>query len=96
MERIIEISDPVYPRLYHDFSVEQGTGDILLGEVSMCNDDFTDNRFYPPMGRFPAIEEDEPPYRLLCTEYPAGKIVQSWGVKLLNECTVDVIAGHYG
>lgn len=62
----------IYPRLYHDFSVEQGSGDILLGEVSMCNDDLTDNRFNPPMGRFPAVEEDEPPYRLLCTEYPVG------------------------
>jgi D-lyxose ketol-isomerase len=57
-------------RLYHDFSVEPGTGDVLLGEVSQCNDDNTDNRFNPPVGRFPAIEEDEKPYRLLCNEYP--------------------------
>ena len=57
-------------RLYHDFSVEHGTGPVLLGEVSQCNDDETDNRFNPPVGRFPAIEEDEPPYRLLCNEYP--------------------------
>ncbi len=57
-------------RLYHDFSVEEGTGDVLLGEVSQCNDDNTDNRFLPPVGRFPEIEEDEPPYRLLCNEYP--------------------------
>jgi len=60
----------IYQGLYHDFEVKPGTGDILLGEVSMCNDDACDNRFNPPMGRFPAIEEDEPPYRLLCTEYP--------------------------
>ncbi len=60
----------VYPYMYHDFQVEPGTGPVLLGEVSMCNDDKNDNRFYEPMGRFPAIEEDEPPYRLLCTEYP--------------------------
>ena len=60
----------IYPRLYHDFEVEPGPGPILLGEVSQCNDDNTDNRFYLPMGRFPAIEEDEPPYRLLCNEYP--------------------------
>ena len=60
-------------RLYHDFEVEPGTGDVLLGEVSQCNDDSIDNRFNPPMGRFPAIEEDEPPYRLLCTEYPAAR-----------------------
>lgn len=57
-------------RLYHDFSVEAGSGAVLLGEVSQCNDDANDNRFCPPVGRFPAIEEDEPPYRLLCNEYP--------------------------
>ena len=60
----------VYPYMYHDFEVEKGSGEVLLGEVSMCNDDNTDNRFYEPMGRFPKIEEDEPPYRLLCNEYP--------------------------
>ena len=59
--------------LYHDFTVEPGTGDVLLGEVSQCNDDEHDNRFEPPVGRFPAIEEDEPPYRLLCNEYPAAR-----------------------
>ena len=63
----------VYQGLYHDFSVEPGTGPVLLGEVSQCNDDNTDNRFNPPVGRFPKIEEDEPPYRLLCNEYPAAK-----------------------
>ena len=60
----------VHQRMYHDFEVEAGTGPVLLGEVSQCNDDNTDNRFNPPVGRFPAIEEDEPPYRLLCNEYP--------------------------
>ena len=60
-------------RLYHDFTVEPGTGPVLLGEVSRCNDDEADNRFEPPVGRFPRIEEDEPPYRLLCTEYPPAK-----------------------
>ena len=59
--------------MYHDFEVEPGTGPVLLGEVSQCNDDNTDNRFNPPAGRFPAVEEDEPPYRLLCNEYPAAK-----------------------
>ena len=48
-------------------------GPVLLGEVSMCNDDENDNRFYEPIGRFPEIEEDEAPYRLLCTEYPKAK-----------------------
>ena len=62
----------VYPYMYHDFEVEKGSGEVLLGEVSMCNDDNTDNRFYETMGRFPKIEEDEKPYRLLCTEYPTA------------------------
>ncbi len=60
------------PYLYHDFKVEPGTGDVLIGEVSMVNDDESDNRFKEEIGRFPAIEEDEEPYRLLCFEYPAG------------------------
>lgn len=59
--------------LYHDFTVEEGTGAVLLGEVSQCNDDANDNRFAIPAGRFPEIEEDEPPYRLLCNEYPEAK-----------------------
>ena len=57
-------------KLFHDFNVEPGTGAVLIGEVSQCNDDNTDNHFVPPAGRFPEIEEDEPPYRLLCNEYP--------------------------
>ena len=63
----------IQQRLYHDFSVEEGSGAVLIGEVSQCNDDNTDNRFNPPAGRFPEIEEDEAPYRLLCNEYPAAK-----------------------
>ena len=63
----------IYPYMYHDFEVEDGYGAVLLGEVSMLNDDNTDNRFYDDIGRFPEIEEDEAPYRLLCSEYPAAK-----------------------
>jgi len=63
----------IAPFMYHDFTVEEGSGPVLLGEVSECNDDNTDNRFLDPIGRFPAIEEDEPPYRLLCNEYPAAQ-----------------------
>ncbi len=61
----------LYPYLYHEFYIPEG-GPALIGEVSMCNDDDTDNRFKEPLGRFPTIEEDEPAYRLLCTEYPAA------------------------
>lgn len=60
-------------RQYHAFWAERGHGPVLIGEVSMVNDDNTDNRFYEPQGRFPVIEEDEPPLYLLCNEYPAAK-----------------------
>ena len=59
----------LYPGCYHEFYVKEGEGYCLIGEVSMCNDDNADNRFYEPVGRFPEIEEDEVPYRLLCNEY---------------------------
>ncbi len=58
------------PYQYHAFWAEKGSGKVLIGEVSMVNDDNTDNRFYEDMGRFPKIEEDEPPLYLLCNEYP--------------------------
>ncbi len=61
------------PKQYHAFWAEKGTGKVLIGEVSMVNDDNTDNRFYEQMGRFPSIEEDEAPLYLLCNEYPKAK-----------------------
>ncbi|MDO4339016.1 MAG: D-lyxose/D-mannose family sugar isomerase [Eubacteriales bacterium] len=63
----------LYPYYYHEFIIPEDSSSVLIGEVSMCNDDNTDNRFLNPLGRFPVIEEDEPPYRLLCNEYPAAK-----------------------
>lgn len=60
------------PRQYHKFWGEKGFGKVLLGEVSKVNDDVNDNRFLEPVGRFPAIEEDEEPLYLLCNEYPAA------------------------
>ena len=60
-------------KLYHSFWGKEGFGDVIVGEVSMCNDDAADNRFLEAPGRFPAIEEDEEPYRLLCNEYPKAK-----------------------
>lgn len=55
------------PRLYHAFWGEKGR--VLVGEVSSINDDATDNWFLRPIGRFPDIDEDEPPLYLLCTDY---------------------------
>jgi len=59
------------PGLYHRFYGEEGSGRVLVGEVSAVNDDTSDNRFYEGVGRFPDIEEDEPPFRLLASDYPA-------------------------
>ena len=57
--------------LYHSFWADGGTA--IVGEVSMCNDDANDNRFYEPCGRFSDIQEDEAPEYLLCNEYPKAK-----------------------
>ena len=54
--------------LYHQFWAAEAR--TLVGEVSMVNDDWLDNRFYEPVGRFPSIEEDEAPLYLLVTDYP--------------------------
>jgi len=56
-------------RLYHKFWGREGKGTVLVGEVSRVNDDYVDNRFYEKAGRFPAIEEDEPPQHLLYEDY---------------------------
>jgi hypothetical protein len=40
----------------------------MIGEVSMVNDDASDNRFLE-VGRFPEIEEDVEPKYLLCNDY---------------------------
>jgi len=55
------------PRLYHKFWGAEGR--VLVGEVSLVNDDERDNRFYEPVGRFPEIEEDVAPLHLLVTDY---------------------------
>ncbi|MEX1054867.1 MAG: D-lyxose/D-mannose family sugar isomerase [Rhodothermales bacterium] len=53
--------------LYHEF---WGEGDrVLVGEVSLANDDATDNYFYEGVGRFPSIEEDVDPLYLLVNDY---------------------------
>jgi D-lyxose ketol-isomerase len=55
------------PRCYHKFWGAESR--VLVGEVSTVNDDQADNRFHEPIGRFPEIEEDEPPLYLLCQDY---------------------------
>lgn len=60
------------PYVYHTFYGKAGGGTVMVGEVSDVNDDANDNCFYDDLGRFPHIEEDEPPQHYLCTEYPPG------------------------
>jgi D-lyxose ketol-isomerase len=57
------------PRVYHRFYGQKGSGMVLIGEVSMVNDDANDNRFHEPIGRFPEIDEDEQPVHLLVNDY---------------------------
>jgi D-lyxose ketol-isomerase len=55
------------PGVWHAFWAEDA--DVLIGEVSTVNDDETDNVFAEPVSRFSEIEEDEPPWRLLVSDY---------------------------
>lgn len=55
--------------LYHAFWAEGGR--TLVGEVSLVNNDGSDNRFLEAPGRFPNIEEDEAPLHLLVGDYAA-------------------------
>ncbi len=70
---IIEIpkgsSITLTPNLFHKFGAKQGSGDIVIGEVSSVNDDTTDNVFLEPTTRFIPIEEDEEIIFPLCNEY---------------------------
>jgi D-lyxose ketol-isomerase len=59
------------PGQYHLFTAKDEK--VLAWEVSMVNDDNTDNRFYEEQARFTDIEEDEPAEYLLCNEYPEAK-----------------------
>jgi D-lyxose ketol-isomerase len=57
----------LFQRVYHQFWSDRAP--LLLGEVSMVNDDHADNFFLENRGRFPSIEEDEPPRYLLTCDY---------------------------
>ena len=55
------------PGIYHAFW--PGGDDCIIGEVSTANDDANDNFFVnPDIGRFPQIEEDEPPFLKLFSD----------------------------
>ncbi len=57
----------ITPGIYHAFWPE--TADAVIGEVSTANDDANDNFFVDKnIGRFPKIDEDEPPIAQLLWE----------------------------
>ncbi len=53
----------------HRFYGEAGKGSVMVGEVSMVNDDVNDNCFIDGTPRFDPIEEDVAPRFLLSGEY---------------------------
>jgi D-lyxose ketol-isomerase len=58
----------VTPNLFHSFYAAEAPA--LIGEVSSVNNDDNDNLFHAAIPRYSSIEEDLPPFRLLCHEYP--------------------------
>lgn len=56
-------------QVYHRFYGEKGNGKVLVGEVSMVNDDNSDNCFFDEVGRFPDTFEDSGPLHLLVSDY---------------------------
>ncbi|MHA1819288.1 MAG: D-lyxose/D-mannose family sugar isomerase [Promethearchaeota archaeon] len=57
------------PKIYHSFWALPEKEPVIVGEVSMVNDDEKDNRFLKKLPRFSKIEYDEPPIWLLVNEY---------------------------
>ena len=57
----------LFPGVFHAFWAEKA--DVMIGEVSSVNDDNTDNFFVEPISRFPSIEEDVAPTRLIVGDY---------------------------
>ena len=57
----------LYPGTFHQFWAEEAM--LLIGEVSKVNDDHNDNFFSGDVSRFPDIDEDEKPFRLLLGDY---------------------------
>ncbi len=55
------------PGVWHRIGAEGG--DAFIVEVSLVNDDLTDNVFRDALPRFPAIEEDAPARWLTCADY---------------------------
>jgi len=57
----------LYQKIFHQFWSDDAM--LLIGEVSKVNDDHNDNFFNGEISRFPDIDEDEKPLRLLLGDY---------------------------
>ena len=57
------------PYVAHRFYGEKGAGSVMVGEVSMVNDDSNDNCFIDGQLRFDEIEDDEVPLYYLASDY---------------------------
>lgn len=57
------------PLIYHKWKGIEGTGKIMLFEVSSTNDDKTDNRFLEDIPRLILVEDDEEPKHYLFSDY---------------------------
>jgi D-lyxose ketol-isomerase len=58
----------LFQGVFHQFWSDDAK--LLLGEVSMVNDDKADNYFLEERGRFPVITEDEAALHFLVSDYP--------------------------
>jgi D-lyxose ketol-isomerase len=65
------------PGVFHAFHAARG--DVIAGEVSTHNADDVDNDFLDPVARFPDLEEDVPPERLVVGDY--SQVMSEWGIR---------------
>jgi D-lyxose ketol-isomerase len=66
------------PGQFHKSWAREGTGKVLLGEVSTVADESADNNFPEYSGRLPAIVEDVPPKYLIFADYALLKSPHAW------------------
>ncbi|MDO8586043.1 MAG: D-lyxose/D-mannose family sugar isomerase [Armatimonadota bacterium] len=63
------------PKMFHRFWADpDADGPAFIREVSMVNDDATDNYFLDELGRFAEVIEDEPILWPLCSDYKRSGI----------------------
>ena len=74
--------------MYHDFEVEPGTGPVLIGEVSQCNDDNIDNRLIHQQEDF--LRSKRMSHHIVCSATNIRKLQKN---KNVCEMTPEVYSG---